>query len=312
MALSNGISPTWQAALQSIHSGCILESYLMGSRPLQRRRFALHTNTLHDLLSVFAAKKKQCICDIIGHHIHTTEPYFLKFAVVAFETDFNSHLHTMRPLHEELADELLSFYRLLIHLYIPEHALKVPPAQGWPESTIRAHFKPGEKDEAVIKLLNHIPYLQDLGGEGFQIWENCVCNDFSGRVTGWTEPLEEQKDDCEWPALETERGKHLATLGICHGRDGLWIFCDVRTREMIIIDFQMGWTHKEDRPSDFFNGFKEDFRNFDAFLTRHKEVRFSHKYDEAQFKRVREIFVRHGWPTEDYRKDECLAELAAT
>lgn len=281
----------------------------MGNCPLQRRRFELHTNTLHDLLSVFAEKK--CICDIAGHHIYTTEPYFLKFAVVAFEPNFDDHSHTMRPLHEELADELLSFYRLLIRLSIPQHALKVPPAEGWPESTIRAHFKPGEKEEAVIKLLKHIPYLQDLGGEGFQIWENCVCNDFSGRVTGWTEPLaEEEMDGCGWPPLETDRGRYLATLGMCRGRNGLWMFCDVRNREMIVMDFQVGWTHIDDRPSHFFAGVKDDFRKLEAFPDKFNEVKFAHRKEEVYIKRVREVFNKHGWPTESYNKEQCLAELA--
>ncbi|KAM3417189.1 hypothetical protein BST61_g5449 [Cercospora zeina] len=216
----------------------------------------------------------------------------------------------MRPLHEERADELLSLYKFLITLYIPEEALKIPPAEGWPEETIRAHFNPDEKDEAVIKVLKHIPFLQGLDRDIFQFWENCVCNDFSGPRTGWTEPLEKMMDGCGWPILETGRGRYLATIGMSSGRNGFWVFCDVRSREMIVVDFQVGWTAVDDSPSEFISGVKEDFRRLDVFPDSHMDVRFLHKYDAAEMERVRKLFGKHGWPTENYRKEECLAELA--
>lgn len=218
----------------------------------------------------------------------------------------------MRPLHEELADELHSLYKFLITLYIPQEALKVPPREGWPDETIRAHFEPGAKDEAVIKVMKHIPYIQRLDSREFQIWDGCTCNDFSGSANGSTEPMDEEMDDCGWPALEMERGKHVVTLGPCNGRNGIWIFCDVRTREIIFMDFQVhfGTLAVEDSPSKYVEMMKEEFRNLKAFPDKFNEIKFEHRKEDAYMRRVRGLFEKHGWPTKSYNKEQCLAELA--
>ncbi|PPJ57288.1 hypothetical protein CBER1_09014 [Cercospora berteroae] len=215
----------------------------------------------------------------------------------------------MRPLHEELADELLSLYKFMVALQIPEEALKTPPPDGWPDETIRAHFEPGEKDEAVIKLLRHIPYIaSDI--EGYQIWEGCECNDFTETSTDCYDPLEETMDSCDWEPLKVERGKYLATLGKSAGRNGWYIFCDVRTSEVIHVDFQEGIVSVKESPRVFAEKTKKSFRKLDAYPIRPTKVCLAAMTEKDETSQIRKVFDKHGWPGESFQKSECLEDLA--
>ncbi|PIA91579.1 hypothetical protein CB0940_09238 [Cercospora beticola] len=215
----------------------------------------------------------------------------------------------MRPLHEELADELLSLYRFMVTLHIPEEALKIPPPGGWRDDTIRARFEPGEKDEAVIKLLRHIPYIASKI-EGYQIWEGCECNNFTETSKDFFDPLEEIMDTCNWEPLKVERGKYLATLGKSAGRNGWYIFCDVRTREVIHVDFQEGAIAPEASPRIFAETTKESFRKLDAYPIRPNKVCLAAMTGKDEMSEIRKVFDKHGWPGEAFRKSECLEDLA--
>lgn len=51
-----------------------------------------------------------------------------------------------------------SYYEFLTKLYLPAAAIKEPPPTGWPETTPEA-FAPLNKNETVVSLLAHLPYL---------------------------------------------------------------------------------------------------------------------------------------------------------
>lgn len=51
-----------------------------------------------------------------------------------------------------------SYFQFLTKLYLPVAAIKQPPPTGWPEITSEA-FIPLNKNETVVSLLAHLPYL---------------------------------------------------------------------------------------------------------------------------------------------------------
>lgn len=62
---------------------------------------------------------------------------------------------------EETVAAVLSFYQQIIKLpYLDETALLIPPANGWDSIDVEAHKARG-KNDTVIDLLRHLPYLCD-------------------------------------------------------------------------------------------------------------------------------------------------------
>lgn len=51
-----------------------------------------------------------------------------------------------------------SYFQFLINLYLPAPAIKQPPPTGWPQITPEA-FAPLIKNDTVVSLLAHLPYL---------------------------------------------------------------------------------------------------------------------------------------------------------
>lgn len=246
---------------------------------------------------------------ISAQHTITQTIKFLDSVLNYISLTCTVSIGTMQPLRIQLAEELLSFYKFLTTLHIPAEALKVPPAEGWPVENIRKHFKPDEKDETVIELLKILPYIKCNQPDSYEIWEHCVCNDFSGSHSDTDEPLEEQMNGCGWEPLEVERGRYLATIGMCPGRNGMWIFCDVRSGEIITVDFQEGIFAKDENPSKWAQGVKEAFRELEAYPKNPRTVRFAHRTDDERMKMYRDVFAKYGWPSGNYQKEECLAAL---
>lgn len=65
--------------------------------------------------------------------------------------------------HPDIANALTAFYKQIIkHPYLNDTALKIPPSSGWETIDSVALRKMG-KSEAVIELLNNLPYLEADG-----------------------------------------------------------------------------------------------------------------------------------------------------
>ncbi|KAF2429098.1 hypothetical protein EJ08DRAFT_306560 [Tothia fuscella] len=114
-----------------------------------------------------------------------------------------------------------------------------------------------------------------------------------------------------------------------NGRDGEWAFIDTERGTITICDFQeMGCKRYErDFPGElwrgyptyavktFFDHLKKKYLSLDLFpIDNHRIGQTSksvagggdpYEADEP----LRNIFRNHGWPTDDYQKDECIKKV---
>ena len=90
------------------------------------------------------------------------------------------NLTTTTYSRDEVVSELTSFYEFLVSMYLSPDALRRPPPGGWPDITVERLAFLG-KNESVINLLKHIPYIrQSEVNTPFHIYEGCACNDYAG------------------------------------------------------------------------------------------------------------------------------------
>ena len=206
---------------------------------------------------------------------------------------------------EELVSELTSFYEFLVGLHLPTDALKRPPPGGWP-SINQEQLGYLNKDDDVIDVLKHIPYIrQDEDLEPYQIYEHCVCNDFTGvffeqyskdyKDVDITEPFQEEIDSC------------IVTLARPESRDGWFIFYHTAQHTIEMVDYQVGKRSRDYEVKEFFEMMKDEFRKLRIIPVHPSDVQIGTKDDEAE--QLRDVFWRHGWPSERFEKDDCLTEV---
>lgn len=203
---------------------------------------------------------------------------------------------------EELVSELTSFYEFLVGLHLPADALKRPPPGGWPDIN-QKELGYLNKDDDVIDILKHIPYIRRDGPlNPFQIYEKTVCNDFTGtyfarfgkeyQTIEATEPFEEEVDSS------------VATLAKPESRDGYYIFYHTAEHTMRIVDYQVDEI-REAGVAEFFQTLKNEYRELLVFPVEPESVIMTRR-SYADTDQLHDLFRQHGWPTADFRKDQCL------
>lgn len=137
---------------------------------------------------------------------------------------------------DEVVSALTSFYEFLVGLHLPSSALKYPPPGGWPNVTPKK-LAFLEKNETVVDLLRHIPYIGLDNNHPFQIYEKTSAVDYSGEdCEKWTtynnpDPIQET----------TTLPPHVVTLANTGGgRDGYYFFLDTERGTITRCDFQDG------------------------------------------------------------------------
>ena len=215
---------------------------------------------------------------------------------------------------DEVIAEITSFYEFLVGLYLPEEALKRPPSGGWTEITAdRLAFL--EKDDVAIDLLRHLPYIRrDIDLNPYQIYENCACNDYVGEYfEKWA--LQYQDRDSIEPldnadAEITPLPPHVVTLGRAEPDDNGWfILCDTKEGKMLLVDFIMDITVEKD-VKEFFEMLKKEYRTLKTIPKSPHQVVIHRRKSNERLNRIRDLYLEHGWPSEDFRKEVCLAEIA--
>ncbi|EGP85830.1 unnamed protein product [Zymoseptoria tritici ST99CH_3D7] len=98
--------------------------------------------------------------------------------------------------HQEIIDALTAFYKQVTkHLSLDEVALKEAPAQGW--NIDAAALQYGGKTEAVLKLLQHIPYLEVAeGGDSPAIWDDTVPIDYRTKKRSFMDDVNRLPEHC--------------------------------------------------------------------------------------------------------------------
>lgn len=136
----------------------------------------------------------------------------------------DSDVESTAPAYDrqEIITGLTDFYHFLSTLpYIEPAAVLTPPSTGWPNIT-RENFSELGKNDKVISLLKHLPYI-DLSGHQYVIAPNTQSTDYRGEVfqhdvtkesIGKCTPL----GDVEFPEW---------VINLTHGnRDGTYVILD--------------------------------------------------------------------------------------
>jgi hypothetical protein len=93
-------------------------------------------------------------------------------------TSFSGQALATSDLQTEVATALRDFYNFLARLpWLEPSDILEPPAQGWPNIT-SDNFAPLHKNNAVIELLRHLPYLRMDGPfERYTlVWSTYPCD----------------------------------------------------------------------------------------------------------------------------------------
>jgi len=130
---------------------------------------------------------------------------------------------------DELVEELTSFYKLLIRLYLPVSSLNIPPKDGWPEITAE-RYAFLKKNDTVIDLMKHLPYIhQDsIFGAMNTIYPMATCVQYNGPYLQKTMSYEHPNKEAVDPVEEfTVIPAHVLTIAMeTSGADGFWWFAD--------------------------------------------------------------------------------------
>ncbi|KAI5364483.1 hypothetical protein Slin14017_G043730 [Septoria linicola] len=221
----------------------------------------------------------------------------------------------------EIVAALLLFYEFLTALHIPASALKRPPHGGWPSVTAERFAFLGKTDVA-IDILKHIPYISEdeIFEDYYQIYEQCVCNDYVGtrfermavdyQSRDAVDPVDFMGDDSPWPNVKEP--EHIITLGRSAKADvGHHMFLDTRNGSVVLVEFIDGRCTDEKPMRERFESLMRGFRNLTIFPIAADDVAIQGKspLDETQFAQLKATYQMHGWPTSEYRKDECMLAI---
>jgi hypothetical protein len=138
---------------------------------------------------------------------------------------------------DEVVSALTSYYEFLVKLHLPPNVLKYPPPEGWP--IFEGYLDP-PKDETVLDLLRHIPYIAG-GGPEYLIYEHTICVDytsFRGKGPHDPDPLRDE---------QTTLPSHVASIAMVpgKGRNGYWFFLDTKCGTVTMCDFVDGEEQRE-------------------------------------------------------------------
>lgn len=219
-------------------------------------------------------------------------------------------------LREEVVAEVTSFYDFLISMYLPDGVLQRPPPGGWPHLT-GDKLALLDKDEAVLDLIRHLPYIATCWPESYDVHVECECMDYasprlrsdintaSGQL--WIYDMEPNRE-------VTEMGSHEFTLACAKNCNGVYIFYNTKDGKFSSCN---GYAHPErpevsERPQKFFETLKAQFRTFEVVPIGPTQLRWMGREPTSAPRRAAGLLLRkHGWLSDRYDKTACLKEIEA-
>ena len=210
---------------------------------------------------------------------------------------------------DEVVKELTKFYEFLVSMYFPADALKYSPEGGWPGITPeRLAFM--NKDEEVITLLKHIPYIRREDSlTPYYIYEHRVCSDYSGKFFEDFAVRYQSKRRFDPPEMDKE--PHVATLAVADpSHSGHYMYFDTKTGTLRLDDFPVGSGYEYSIDS-FLEVPMDQYRELSAVPLEPMEVQFD-RSEQVQTAQLLDIYRKHSWPISEYRKDDCLAAVKAS
>lgn len=198
--------------------------------------------------------------------------------------------------------EVTSYYEFLTELYLPDGIVMQPPPDGWPHLTADTLAFLGKRT-AVVQLLRSLPYLRhEENLEEYRIFDSCVPIDYTSPDT--RRCIHDQMKPAFEPIPEAMTlGPSQIMLAYPRpGTRGYHLVFDTEANEFHLAPVCsnksiFGEAH------EFFSTLKERFRQLDVFPIAPWEIEVSRS---RRFPQMREHFLRYGWMSDSYRKDECI------
>jgi hypothetical protein len=223
---------------------------------------------------------------------------------------------------DEVVAEVLSFYEFLTTLHLPEDCIKRPPGGEWPQITSERFAALGKTD-IVIDLLRHLPYIARDGKkytEDYKIWEHTICVDYTGARFENSFFRFYDRDAAEpTQYMEVERWdrfkdpEHLACIARSStAKAGYQIFIDTRDGQWLVMEYVDGVHITYNNARDLWEQQKNGFRELDEIPVGPTEVLATHRdsSNPERIDRLKQAFGKHGWPTQKFRREECMNEVA--
>lgn len=245
--------------------------------------------------------------------------------------------------HEACVAAVRDYYRFLVQLYLDESAVVEPPEDGWLEITDDSLRTLG-KDDTVISLLRHLPYIRDTG-----TFERPQAVPFCAFADWHTLPsrVDNNNSESDYLKLVTE-GEFAddippSVVGLTEPpRNDTLLFLDTRLGVVYwpecwgeitstapreeVYDDPFAWAPEREADwrvssavwaiEDFFEVLKEQFRELrfvpvspwqvlDVFTGYQRD-------DQGLVPMLQDIYRSHGWPDlERYNKRDCLRNVKA-
>jgi hypothetical protein len=133
---------------------------------------------------------------------------------------FNGEALTYDP--EAIKTALKTYYKALSKLpYVEASDIISPPSDGWPNITT-SNFAPLQKNDTVIDLLKHLPYLRKSNGDkGYAIAFGTFPIDYS--AAPFIEPVDMQKAEYLSPDLVWPEEKIKSwVIPLTQSEDNVW------------------------------------------------------------------------------------------
>lgn len=221
----------------------------------------------------------------------------------------------MPYFRDQVVQELTSLYEFLVTMYLPADALKHPPMPGgWPQiSAERLPFM--ERAEAVIDLMKHIPYIRqdwdDTIHGAYQVHEESVCNDFSGKY--FQDISTKFQYDCDWQLPgDVKTPPHLLILWRPKAPTHGWVV-SLNTKTGAVRSELVVWGEKRDFAdiAEFCEFVKGKFRTLEFVPLHPKDVTLDFGDSDTEMAAavplVKDIYTQCGWPSLSFRKQECAS-----
>ncbi|KAJ8605041.1 hypothetical protein MRB53_041553 [Persea americana] len=270
-------------------------------------------------------------------YAHLTDLLTIRNLSLASKTTYELYKANEQKINDQLirfyVDEIGVYYDFLATLHIDPAAVLHPPANGW-EHLVNAKAKDWKKTELAMQVIRHLPYIRTATPHDHQdnyhnIDYKSVVIDRSTWRAGDRHPNEDVDELVE---TFTERIKYEHIVAIAYGYESGGVITVLDTLSGVIHEEIVRMDPGDEMPiHEYLQQRRQKLRNCEQVFVPGEEPLDEpsevYEYDEQEaaeveekgeptlpkelfgheedFRWVRYLYKKHGWPSMDWKKAEC-------
>ncbi|KAH7042651.1 hypothetical protein B0J12DRAFT_204265 [Macrophomina phaseolina] len=167
---------------------------------------------------------------------------------------------------DDVVAGLTSFYKFLAGLHIPESLIVYPPPGGWPMIS-KDGFPKCSKNDTVLDLVRHIPYIRYPYGSSCEIYEGCSAVDYRAHFKDdyrAYDPFGDAEHELNRKGWTSECNRappaHVVVLGSVSDGHGHFLMVDTKEGKAAMNDRQARRSGPWYPIMEFFEIMKEHYR----------------------------------------------------